>query len=189
MKRAIVIGRFAPCHLKHLELFRAATDYDSVIILLGSSERALTCKDPFTSQERQKMILMSCSAFDIKIDYFSFFPIKDFPEDDNKWVCQIHDIVDGLDKCETHLIGANKDASSFYLKLFPDWSLKLRPVTSSLSATDVRKALFESDYAFLDHCIVSEVKEYLTEHSFGWINTDTGRALREEYLTSRRLNE
>ncbi|MFB6075898.1 MAG: nicotinamide-nucleotide adenylyltransferase [Candidatus Aenigmatarchaeota archaeon] len=57
MSRGLFVGRFQPFHRGHLSTIRRALDeMDSLIIGIGSSEKAYTKTNPFTSEEREEMI-------------------------------------------------------------------------------------------------------------------------------------
>ena len=54
----VYIGRFQPIHSAHVETIRRATQLArQVIIIVGSANQARTYKNPFTSAERQCMIV------------------------------------------------------------------------------------------------------------------------------------
>ena len=58
--RALMIGRFQPFHLGHLELTRQAlSSYDELIVAVTSSQFNYMERDPFTAGERIEMILAS----------------------------------------------------------------------------------------------------------------------------------
>lgn len=189
---AIVIGRFSPPHRGHiLKLFdRARRSCDRALILLGSSFQNGDCKNPFQWEERKILIEMGCT--DLLGDCnFHFEGLRDYPESDSDWVKQVRNIVeDHLEflRFETGenwqpvLIGGNKDASSFYLKLFPNWSSEVFELEASdepiLSATDVRKGLFEERWSDIEKMTTPSIISWLKN----WIDTEEGRRIQEEYL-------
>ena len=57
MTRAIFIGRFQPFHNGHLFVAKKlAEKFDSIIIVIGSSQEKGTLENPFSYNERKKMI-------------------------------------------------------------------------------------------------------------------------------------
>ena len=91
----LLIGRFQPFHLGHLEaLHFALTMVDNLWIGLGSSNKPLQKNNPFSAEERKKMILDSIDdSIKRKIEIY-FIP--DF-EDHKKWVSHIDTIVPKFD--------------------------------------------------------------------------------------------
>jgi len=55
--RALVIGRFQPPHIGHIELIRVASWENSrVIVAIGSAQDSHTPRNPFTAGERYEML-------------------------------------------------------------------------------------------------------------------------------------
>jgi len=77
--RAIFIGRFQPIHLGHLHAIKKALEkFDELVIVIGSSNKENTYENPFSFEERKKMI-ESCLP-NIKI-----IGMEDMENDEN-WV-------------------------------------------------------------------------------------------------------
>lgn len=56
-RRALFPGRFQPFHKGHLEALRQIlSEFDEVILAIGSAQDGFTCKNPFTAGERWEMI-------------------------------------------------------------------------------------------------------------------------------------
>ena len=91
----ILIGRFQPFHLGHLDaLHFALSKVDKLWIGLGSSNKPLEKKNPFSAEERKKMILDSLdNKTNTKIQIF-FVP--DF-DDHGKWANHIDSLVPKFD--------------------------------------------------------------------------------------------
>ena len=87
----LLIGRFQPFHLGHLHALRyALTKVDKLWVGLGSSNKPIQKNNPFSAEERKKMIL---SSIDKSLqDKIEIFFIPDF-DDHKKWVEQIDVIV------------------------------------------------------------------------------------------------
>ncbi len=55
--RALVVGRFQPFHVGHLEAVRRlASAFDEVVVAIGSADVSHTLKNPFTASERFDMV-------------------------------------------------------------------------------------------------------------------------------------
>ena len=91
----LLIGRFQPFHLGHLEAFQfALSKVDKLWVGLGSSNKPAQKNDPFSAEERKKMIL---SSIDDSIkDKISIYFIPDF-DNHVKWIEKIDIIVPKFD--------------------------------------------------------------------------------------------
>lgn len=165
---AVVIGRFQPFHIIHKQLVEQALLLgERVLILLGSAKKAPNVKNPFTPALREKMIRSCYSPEENK--RLIFKPLRDYPYNETNWISEVQNIVrteqEGLlgtqteefdaarhnlmlGQIKTALVGRYKDSSSYYLKIFPQWTFEeiaTDPKTSSnLSATDIRDDLFSN---------------------------------------------
>ncbi|MCD6483436.1 MAG: nicotinamide-nucleotide adenylyltransferase [Candidatus Aenigmarchaeota archaeon] len=84
-KIAFYPGRFQPFHKGHLSAIRwILKNFDFVIIGVGSSQESRTKKNPFSFDERKKMIEKTLKAHGIKKSKYKIVPIPDF-FDDEKW--------------------------------------------------------------------------------------------------------
>ena len=125
----IFIGRFSPFHLGHKNVvLKALEQTTQLLILLGSSFQARNIKNPFTFQERYDMIMGSLDPQDIS--KITIRPLRDHLYNENTWINEVQNhvkpFVDKLKSFNTPhikigIIGHEKDASSYYLKLFPQW--------------------------------------------------------------------
>lgn len=91
----LLIGRFQPFHLGHLEaLHFALSKVDKLWIGLGSSNKPPQKNNPFSAEERKQMILSSVD--DSIKNKIEIYPIPDF-ENHQKWVENIDTIVPDFD--------------------------------------------------------------------------------------------
>jgi len=91
----LLIGRFQPFHLGHLEALRfALSKVDKLWVGLGSSNKPIEKNNPFTAEERKEMILSSID--DSMKEKISVYFIPDV-DNHMKWIEQIDDIVPKFD--------------------------------------------------------------------------------------------
>lgn len=160
----VVIGRFQPFHFGHLEMVvEAAKNTDRVVIIIGSANESGTKKNPWDDRVRRYMIEDTLIDLDPTFELFDKVKIttaNDMPGNNEGWKKQIVtralEAIQGYECCrecghetrENHydgpilLGGYKKDASSFYLDLFPEWWRFEHPHTINLNATDVRQDFF-----------------------------------------------
>lgn len=142
----VFIGRFQPFHLAHMQTLEIALQQSQkVIIALGSAQLERNLKNPFLAQEREQMILANFSEQDQKrIEFVHIIDVYD----DQKWVKlvkeKVNEKIEG--EAKVGLIGHFKDDSSYYLALFPEWSLySLESLQGSISATPMREAFYRGE--------------------------------------------
>jgi len=144
---AVFIGRFQPFHVGHESVIREAINQaKEVIVVVGSSFAARNIRNPFTFEERKTMIKSAFPQENVKV-----VPVADYPYDDGKWIAAIQTLVSSTmsftpDPIKVALIGHQKDETSYYLNLFPRWDSISVPNIDDISATDIRKMLFEDGY-------------------------------------------
>ena len=91
----LLIGRFQPFHLGHLEALQfALSKVDKLWLGLGSSNKPIEKSNPFSAEERKKMILSSIDD-SMKNKITIYF----IPDVDNhvKWIKKIDSIVPKFD--------------------------------------------------------------------------------------------
>ena len=142
---AIVIGRFQPVHFGHQRLIeeglRAA---ERVIVVVGSDRKPRSVKNPFTFDERERMIRASLRSNDqMRV---SVVGVGDSPYNDQLWIASIQSAVDRLllqdgvapARTKVALVGHLKDESSYYLRMFPGWEFVGHHAVEHVHATDIR---------------------------------------------------
>lgn len=169
MKIGVIIGRFQPFHSGHAEILKTALkECEQVTIVLGSANRCRSIKNPFSVAERKAMISkyvkdnMNGARWRV-----NFVESPDNLYKEWTWKSEIVRRVNDaapLD-AEFTLYGYFKDSSSYYLKEFPEWTLREVPNFHGIDATSFRKTYFEdgivSDYYLPEASIefMSEFKE------------------------------
>jgi bifunctional NMN adenylyltransferase/nudix hydrolase len=153
----VFIGRFQPLHNGHIRVIEHALQQaDRVIVLVGSANLARSPRNPFTFSERRKMIEGALIAAGVEPRRVIIRPIGDYPYNDAAWIGNVQNTIEstvlaqdnpspsvtlhGLKDYKVGLIGHQKDYSSYYLKLFPEWrSVPVPNGYGVLSATDIRE--------------------------------------------------
>jgi bifunctional NMN adenylyltransferase/nudix hydrolase len=146
----VFIGRFEPFHNGHAAVARfALSRAKKLIVLVGSADTPRTIKNPWTVAERAVMIQ---AALDGAADRLIIQPLHDHLYNENLWIAAVQRTVaeaikaDGGDpNARVGLVGKDKDASSYYLQEFPQWDLVDVRHTETLSATELRRYLFEAN--------------------------------------------
>jgi bifunctional NMN adenylyltransferase/nudix hydrolase len=148
----VFIGRFQPFHIGHRKVIEEALlRAQHVVVLIGSAFAAPSHRNPFSFDERRRMIAESFAPS--QAERLIIRPLEDRLYNNTAWVEQVQetvdDVVETLHEFATSprigLIGVNKDNTSYYLKLFPQWdSVEVKPA-AMLSATDLREGLFSDD--------------------------------------------
>jgi bifunctional NMN adenylyltransferase/nudix hydrolase len=146
----VFIGRFQPFHNGHLTVIKEALRRgDHALILIGSASSPRSYRNPFTAQERERMILDCFSNHDVGRLHVK--PLEDSAYNTTAWVEDVQAAVIetlddiGLPNGKVALIGHNKDNSSYYLKLFPQYDSIDVSQTHIIDATDIRVKYFESE--------------------------------------------
>ena len=135
----ILIGRFQPFHLGHLEaVIFGLTKVDTLFIGIGSSNKSHQDRNPFTADERKEMIL---SSLEEKIqERVSIYYIPD-SNDHSKWTDSIDKIIPSYD-----IVFSNDD---FTHELFEKHEKKVISVElksrQSLSGTNIRKMILNEE--------------------------------------------
>lgn len=162
----VVIGRFQPFHIIHKQLIDEALELgEKCVVILGSAKKAPNVNNPFTPELRERMI-RACFNND-ENRRLVFKRLRDHPYNETNWVSEVQNIVRTeqeqlldssaeefeptrhnilLGQIRTALVGHCKDSSSYYLKVFPQWTFEEistdRGLSKELSSTDIRKDLF-----------------------------------------------
>lgn len=146
---AVYIGRFQVFHAGHLAVLNQAIESaDHVVVVLGSHDAPRSPKNPFTSAERQAMIL-SCLPPGLHAN-LSFVTQEDHYYDNLRWQTEVAARVTNVvmqrwqaGPLKIALIGYEKDASSAYQSWFSDWDRIRAPAFgNSLDATRLRREFF-----------------------------------------------
>lgn len=164
-KLAVIIGRMQFLHNGHLHLFReAAAKADQILVLVGSANKAPSPSNPFSYQQRETVIQDALIELAPGMDSLAVKPLNDDYREE-QWLLNVMNAVSQhcteqlpetgqiIRDEDVVLVGHEKDNSSYYLRLFPQWAFYNAPNERNLNATDFRKELFAldtvKDYTFL----------------------------------------
>jgi len=161
----VFIGRFQPLHDAHLEIIKRATALtDRLVIVVGSAYQPRTFKNPFTSADRDRML--RDVTFNLDIDVRIEHNI-DSIYNDQTWAMRVQEAVNKhtLPGSRVGIIGHKKDESSFYLDMFPQWTLEDVPLIQPLDATSVRDLYFRDDVnmRFIQGVVPRQVFNFLEQ--------------------------
>ncbi len=213
----VFIARAQPFHNQHKRIIDIALQKSrKCLVLLGSSDKARSVRNPFTFVER-KSVIQLCYPHPIAGNGDSWGdndviikPIRDKTYNDSAWIKQIQDIVteealnlanpgsgfrnNGIKDIRIGLIGASKDHTSYYLKMFPQWESVNVPIIHPINSTDIRNDYFKStsknyydfEYTYRDLLPKSSLDFLLSKHFMfpedgnGFIQTSYFRQLKLE---------
>ncbi|UAT43325.1 adenylyltransferase/cytidyltransferase family protein [Anaplasmataceae bacterium AB001_6] len=160
----VFIGRIQPLHLGHLYVLQKALHVaHRVIVLLGSSNLPPSCHNPWSFVERKNMLLNSLKE---ELVYrIHILPINDYTYDDQIWIQNVKNSIHSVIRTNDNvaLIGMNKDETSYYLKLFPEFKfVAIDYFFKGINATDIRdKYLCKGDID--DSLLPKYVTDFLSE--------------------------
>lgn len=180
----VFIGRLQPLHVRHEEIIKQGLDVaNKLIIVLGSARSARNIKNPFTPQEREEMIRACLSKEDNARVIFK--TVRDYYYNDNNWVADVQQKVSSVCS-ENHkiaLLGKNKDHTSYYLDLFPQWKRESSYKTDDLNATDIRNLYFNREFTFNRASMVGQLNVNIVDYMDLWRNRnpDLYNKLAEEW--------
>ena len=163
----VFVGRFQPFHMEHKRIIDIALEKSKkVLVLVGSAGKARTIRNPFTFDERKEMILHSylseasdyTDAEEVQ-ERLIVKPLRDKTYNDAAWIKQVQDVVletalyvanngsnfhaSGYNDIKVGLIGASKDNTSYYLKMFPQYRSINVDIQADVHATAIREEYFE----------------------------------------------
>ncbi len=183
------IGRFQPFHLGHRHVIANALGRARhVIVLVGSPNVARSVKNPFTFEERAAM-LSAVFPDEIAASRLVVMPVDDYAYNDTAWVAAVQRAVKravldnanpnattlhGIKDFKIGLIGYFKDASSHYLKSFPEWDIvEIEAPSGTFAATDIRHDYFRrAPILPRDTCpaeVVTQLEALRLKPDFEWL--------------------
>jgi bifunctional NMN adenylyltransferase/nudix hydrolase len=198
---SFVIGRFQLPHKPHVELILEAKRIAKrVVIGLGSSNLRRSLRNPFTASERQMLIEHSNQEIKdaVRNGSILFVHLEDSVYSDQWWVEHVQrkfkqaveksKVLDSIarrevsDKPKIALVGHNKDDTSYYLSMFPQWDFHAFESKQVLSATECREAYFQ--YGLEDKSVQNRLVEFTTSgvrEALRYIPTQTYQTLKNRF--------
>ena len=153
----LLIGRFQPFHLGHLDALRfALTKVENLWLGLGSSNKPMEKNNPFSAEERKQMILSSID--DSMKEKISIYFIPDL-DNHVKWIEMIDDIVP-----QFQIVFSNDPLTDH---LYSKRSVQVIPIPflnrDDLSGTNIRDLIL-SDQKW-EHLVPEGTKNFLIQNS------------------------
>ena len=154
MRIGILVGRFQPLHIGLIEAIEfAENNSDKLYIIVGSAEKSNQKMNPFTFEERKKMIELA--IIDRKLhESITIVPIND-ANNHTEWILSIKNAIGAY-----YIIFTNDEVTE---KLFNKDETKVINVPlldrNALSATEVRRRL-ELDEKW-ETLVIPTVADYL----------------------------
>jgi len=185
------LGRFQPIHCGHVHVIRKALEMcQTLIMVIGSDQKAPDIRDPFSTKERIKLITLSLTTEER--ERIKFVPQVDYMYNDDRWIASIQTAVQTLilnepwrpDAVKVGIVGYDKDHTTYYLKKFPQYEfVSITPINGQ-NSTDFRKALFEDNTKlWSSYCANEKVISWLQDWKYGHIgaksNDEYKRLVRE----------
>lgn len=171
-----LILRGQPFQNAHLALATAALKRcDTLLMLVGSSNKAPSYKNPFTYGERKTMI-EACLADEVAAGRVIVKPCPDFHLDNDGWFANTRRLVEetrseiarslGLLALPTvGIAGFKKDDSSYYIDEFPDYGdMTVTMKIGNIDATKIREAYFSRESRTLEGDVPTPVLEFLRRY-------------------------
>ncbi|MDS3859935.1 bifunctional nicotinamide-nucleotide adenylyltransferase/Nudix hydroxylase [Thermosynechococcaceae cyanobacterium BACA0444] len=160
----IYIGRFQPFHFGHLQTLKLALEkVNYLILILGSHRVAPDTRNPWITAERIEMI-QACLPPE-QLSRIHFLPIRDWLYSDNLWLAAVQQQVLTLTQGNPSVavFGHHKDASSYYLNLFPQWDYVETGSYANLHSTEIRNAYFAGNHNDYQTKIPPAIADYLEQ--------------------------
>ncbi|HVL56809.1 MAG TPA: bifunctional nicotinamide-nucleotide adenylyltransferase/Nudix hydroxylase [Burkholderiaceae bacterium] len=186
----VFVGRFQPFHNGHLALLNDALGAGrEVVVVLGSACQARSPKNPFTWNERARMIELAAAPADRH--RIRFVPVRDY-YDNSKWLAAVKAGVATAvpSAASIAVIGHFKDATSYYLDLFQGWQLLSVERQGGVDATHLRRALFSGATAA---AALNAVQEHMPvgalDYLRAWIELPFHKTLTEEWQAIKRYRD
>ncbi|MBI4453336.1 nicotinamide-nucleotide adenylyltransferase [Candidatus Woesearchaeota archaeon] len=170
MTIALFIGRFQPFHIGHFNVIKKILEaHDSVIIVIGSTQEKETSINPFSADERRKMIELALK--EDKITKYKIVYVSDI-HNNKEWVSHLERYVEPYGKFDIVYTG-----SELTKKLFKEAGYKVHWINeriNGVSASEIRLRIAKK--MVWEHMVPASVSKYIRS-----INSDERiRRLSEE---------
>ncbi len=153
MTIALFIGRFQPFHNAHLhDIKKILKESDEIMVVIGSSQAKNTKENPFSYNERKKMITNVLKKN--KIKNFKIYPVPDL-HNDEKWVSYIKNNFPKFDFVYS--------GNSWTLKCFKKHDSKARKIKllKGINSTKIREMIAKDKE--WEKLVPKEIASYIKE--------------------------
>ncbi len=153
--RALMVGRFQPIHLGHMQVIREiAKRHEAIIIGIGSAQESHTLKNPFTAGERHWMISKALEEEGIRNYYL--IPLMDV-ERNSIWVAHVKSLVPPFSVVYTN--------NPLVRRLFEEEEYEVRPLgfykREVYSGREIRRRILKGEP--WEHLVPKVVAEIIKE--------------------------
>lgn len=182
MSQALTYGVFIlrgqPVHNAHVHIIKQIlAENDYAIILIGSAHMPSTFKNPFSWQDRAKMIHLVPEFADC--GRIICRPISDYMYDDVKWATQVQNEAElSVPNAVYTLYGHVKEDTKEYLELFGNWNTRFVDAVEPLNATMIRHLYFSDQ--FNPNMIAGVVPKNVLDELVARHNSDWWRTICDE---------
>lgn len=203
----VFIGRFQPFHHGHLKsVLSALESCEKLLIIIGSTHRARNVRNPFTYEERRQMLIDNFLHYDGEhgtniTDRIEIEGARDYLYEDTPWMKEISALIqkyaknhrpfdklrdphlentknpEPVEGASISIVGFDKDHSTYYLNIFPEYGRIPIENFDNLNATPMRHHYFQQD----DHAqeaLPDATQQFLAQFKFH----EAYQTLKEEYL-------
>lgn len=141
VKRGLMIGRFQPFQLGHLEGIKEIfEEMDEIIVLIGSAQYSHSLNNPFTAGERIMMVHAALTENGFDLSRIFIIPLMD-TNDNRIWVAHLVTTVPRFDVAYTHnpLVKRLLYESNIEVKSTTFWNREI------YSGTEVRRQILNGE--------------------------------------------
>lgn len=164
-KLAVYIGRFQPFHSGHKYVVdKALTKSRGVLILVGSANTSRSIKNPFSYEERARMIEMAYGNCPWTPNIEA---LDDYTYEPNQWITDVQSIIEQYEPKSNNviLVGHTKDDSSYYLKCFPQYESMEVDYFETIDATQIRDLYYQKKFKFIEGAVPTGIYKSLLDFS------------------------
>lgn len=161
--KIVFIMRGQIIHRAHEEIIKMAIEKgDEVFVIFGSADRPMSIRNPFNVSQRESML----RGFLESVEHFGSVKIcsvKDNIYDSESWAREVEKVVGKEPNESVAIIGHKKDATTFYLDMFPEWEFIEVGELGVIDSTKIRETFFNKNYdrRWLEGVVSKSVLEWL----------------------------
>ena len=199
-KLAVYIGRFSPLHVGHTKILgEIAKEYDQVLVLIGSSNRSPSIKNPFSGDFREAVIrdwwheFIDDDGRSLCVDF-----LDDNPYNDTEWIASVQEKINkyhvNRQAWDIDIVCSSKEDQTSYPFWFPSYGVRVfesKVVSDNipLSATMLRDSYFFDNWEFFKHKCLYSVPSVTMHALEEFMKTDVYQNLRDEYAFIKQYKE